>query len=412
MAGEGEAEKQVIGEKWGDPISDERQAELRALFERQQVWVAQPEATRGESVFKGVELTGADVSWLAGHSGRITLDIIHEDAPDLHLESGDLVEAHLEGASLAGAHLEGASLAGAHLGNANLIMAHLEGAYLTGAHLEGALLSGAHLEGAELLASHLESAYLYKTHLESANLTLCWFDSRSVLRETILDSRTRLGDIHWCGVGVVDLTQVAWDSVSTLGDERGDLLETDERGIGLRAPLETHVAVVRAYRQVATQLRAQGMNEVADHFLYRGQIRQRWMHLSALLHDSHRPWRWPGDLARYLGSLFLAVLAGYGYRPGRTLFWYVATILSFMGGYLLVTHGISLFGLTEPLETHPLHWYEALVLSLASFHGRGFFPQGINLGDPVAILAACEAVIGLFVEISFIATFTQRFFAR
>jgi hypothetical protein len=152
------------------------------------------------------------------------------------------------------------------------------------------------------------------------------------------------------------------------------------------------------------------MNEVADRFLYRAQIRQRWAHLSSLVHDWRRPWRWPGDIARYLGSLFLAVLAGYGYRPGRTLFWYVMTVLGFMGGFWLVTHGVPLFGLTEPSGTQPLHWYEALVLSVASFHGRGFFPQGISLGDPVAILAASEAVIGLFIEISFIATFTQRYF--
>jgi hypothetical protein len=59
-----------------------------------------------------------------------------------------------------------------------------------------------------------------------------------------------------------------------------------------------------------------------------------------------------------------------------------------------------------------LEWYEALVLSLSSFHGRGFFPQGISLGDPVAIAAAFEAVTGLFIELVVIATFTQRFFSR
>jgi hypothetical protein len=35
-----------------------------------------------------------------------------------------------------------------------------------------------------------------------------------------------------------------------------------------------------------------------------------------------------------------------------------------------------------------------------------------SLGDPVAIIAAAEAIIGLLIEISFIATFTQRFFGR
>jgi hypothetical protein len=59
-----------------------------------------------------------------------------------------------------------------------------------------------------------------------------------------------------------------------------------------------------------------------------------------------------------------------------------------------------------------LEWYEAIVLSLSSFHGRGFFPSGISLGDPVAVVAAIEAVVRLFIELVLIATFTQRFFAR
>jgi hypothetical protein len=53
---------------------------------------------------------------------------------------------------------------------------------------------------------------------------------------------------------------------------------------------------------------------------------------------------------------------------------------------------------------------EALILSVSSFHGRGFFQPLQSLGDPVAALASIEAVVGLFIEISFIATFTQRFF--
>jgi hypothetical protein len=51
-------------------------------------------------------------------------------------------------------------------------------------------------------------------------------------------------------------------------------------------------------------------------------------------------------------------------------------------------------------------------LSISSFHGRGQFPNGLSLGDPVASVAAAEAIIGLLIEITFIATFTQRFFAR
>ena len=35
-----------------------------------------------------------------------------------------------------------------------------------------------------------------------------------------------------------------------------------------------------------------------------------------------------------------------------------------------------------------------------------------SFGDPVAILAAMEAVFGLFIEVNFIATFMQRYFGK
>src|SRR5579859_5197816 len=50
---------------WGDPIGDERKAALKALADKQREWAAMPEAMRGDSHFKDVELTGADVFWLA-----------------------------------------------------------------------------------------------------------------------------------------------------------------------------------------------------------------------------------------------------------------------------------------------------------------------------------------------------------
>jgi hypothetical protein len=64
------------------------------------------------------------------------------------------------------------------------------------------------------------------------------------------------------------------------------------------------------------------------------------------------------------------------------------------------------------LYAHPLSWNEAIVVSLTAFHGRGFFSTAFSPGGPQAALAAVEAVIGLLIEIAFIATFTQRLFAR
>jgi hypothetical protein len=47
-----------------------------------------------------------------------------------------------------------------------------------------------------------------------------------------------------------------------------------------------------------------------------------------------------------------------------------------------------------------------------TFHGRGFFPGGITLDDPLTVIAAIEAFLGLIIEVTFIATLTQRFFGK
>src|SRR5215467_12249519 len=105
---------------------------------------------------------------------------------------------------------------------------------------------------------------------------------------------------------------------------------------------------------------------------------------------------------RHFGSFLFDLIAGYGYRPLRSLIAYVFIIYLFAGAYLI----------NAQFAAPHLTWDESLVLSISSFHGRGFFSSGISLGDTLARLAAGEAIIGLLIEITFIATFTQRFFAR
>ena len=153
--------------------------------------------------------------------------------------------------------------------------------------------------------------------------------------------------------------------------------------------LEEYEAAVRANRQLAVALRAQGLDEEAARFAYRAQLLQR-----IVLQRQ-------GKFGPYVFSILLDLLAGYGYRPGRSVISYLVVIFSFMGLYLLTAHG----------AVH-LRWDEALVLSVSSFHGRGFFLTNVALGDNLVRLAAAEAVLGLLIEISFIATFTQRFFGR
>ena len=343
------------------------------------------------------------------------------DLSGAHLEQADLSETHLEQVSLAWAHLEQAYLSGAHLEHANLSRARLEKAYLSEAHLEqailhaahleesylrdtslqeadlseahleGAYLNEAHLKGAFLYKAHLERTFLYKAHLEGARLSNVLVASLN-LKQALESGEQHIGpslaDAQWSDV---NLAVVQWSQIDMLGDEyearqatrAGKRKENATR-------LEEYEAAVRANRQLAVALRAQGLDEEAARFAYQAQLLQRNVF-----------WR-QGKVGSYLFSVCLDLLAGYGYKPGRSLIAYLVVIFGFLGLYLLNAHGTA---------AH-LSWDEALVLSVSSFHGRGFFLPGMTLGDGFARLAALEAVLGLLIEISFIATFTQRFFGR
>lgn len=154
--------------------------------------------------------------------------------------------------------------------------------------------------------------------------------------------------------------------------------------------LEEYEEAVRANRQLAVALQAQGLNEDAGRFAYHAQVLQRMV------------LRWQRNWGQYLFSGFLDLLAGYGYRPERSLIAYLIVIFGFMVLYLINSHVVG----------PPLTWDEALVLSVTCFHGRGFLLPNVALGATYAWLAAVEAVVGLLIEVSFIATSTKRFFSK
>jgi hypothetical protein len=306
------------------------------------------------------------------------------------------------------AYLEGAYLRLAHLEIANLGGAHLEGAVLIDAHLENARLIDAHLEGKPVTAHEWQRLRLWAIDfpevLLPADLRGAYFSTATGLRAVTLGSGeygfVRVADVRWGGVNlaVVQWTQRGTDNhrrrlnTVVLGDEWQARQPNDENGKRKNAAtrLVDFEAAVRANRQLATVLRDQGLNEDADHFGYRAHVLQR-----AVLWRQHQWLRW-------FGALFLDTISGHGYRPGRSFLTYLAVVLGFADGYLLM-------GQSAPLS---LTAREALITSVVSFHGRGFFPSSFNLANPIMDLVAIEAVFGLLIEITFIATFTNRFFAR
>jgi hypothetical protein len=83
-------------------------------------------------------------------------------------------------------------------------------------------------------------------------------------------------------------------------------------------------------------------------------------------------------------------------------FTYILVILTFATTYFIIGHKVG--PVFSPLGS--------FVFSMTSFHGRGFFPGGIGLDDPLTVLAALEAFVGLLIEVTFIATLTQRLFNK
>src|SRR5207237_1590501 len=163
--------------------------------------------------------------------------------------------------------------------------------------------------------AHLEGARLSRTPIEEARL-------RKALESGEQHIGPSLADTQW---GDVNLAVVQWSQVDLLGDEY-EARQTSRAGKRKNSEtrLEEYEAAVRANRQLAMALRAQGLDEEAARFAYRAQLLQR-----IVLRRQRK-------FGQYLFSLLLDLLAGYGYRPGRTRMAYLVVFVVFMGPRLRI----------------------------------------------------------------------------
>jgi Pentapeptide repeats (8 copies) len=266
----------------------------------------------------------------------------------------------------------------ANLSEVDFYELNLGGIHLYRANLSGADLARADLAGADLSAANLMGARLSEANLSGADLREAIMDEATRLRDMHVDERTKLADVGWNDAIV---TRVKWPS--RLGDEVA-ISEAKGRPDRIAAIRDAE----RAYRGLSLALREQGWLARASDYRIREQQLRREAHLRE------------GGFGSWVFSCILGIVAGYGERPRRILAAYLVIILVFALAYLLV--GTPTGVIPGPLD--------AIVFSLTSFHGRGFFPgEAATLHDPLTILAALEAVVGLFVELVLIATFTRRF---
>lgn len=360
------------------------------------------------------------------HLIAANLDEAYLDGADLSqadAKGAFLDRAHLEKADLSSAHLEKASLKGTFLNNANLRYAELAGANLYNAHLQGANLLEAHFEGKRMQTDDLKRARKwfhgprwrgmedvinsseeweelqeeFPEELLPADLSGAFFDSATRLETAYLGDRkygfVSLADVSW---GDINLSIVNWADVKMLGDER--IARQRKKNGDKRERVRAYQQAVRANRQLAVALLNQGLNEDAARFSYRAQVLQRKVFWFQLLQPRLSFWQRFRPLGAWLFSWFLSLIAGYGYKLMRSF-----------GAYVLI---ISTFTILYLWLSPQLAWYEAIVVSMTAFHGRGFSPSTFSPGDPLSIASAFEAFVGLIIEVTFIATLTQRFFGK
>jgi uncharacterized protein YjbI with pentapeptide repeats len=392
--------------------SVERQRELEALYELNLRELQPP--------YAGVEIHAkGELLWIMERRGWSGLpDGAGSNAADLrrcvlsdadlsgvHLRYADLTGAFVERCNMERAFFERANLQGAFfIGHTTLANAILEGAnlsetYLHKSDLSDADLAGANLRSARLVRTNLHGAIMQRVDLQGAHLRRAdlrgtylngaRMNEHTVLHNVLLDEHTRLGDVVWGGAA---LTSIDWTTVRKFGDES---VARKMRTAAQRTAAYRDAA--RMYRDLVTALEHQGLSTPASKF----RLRVNHVERKALF--------WNREVRSWAFSSLLNGVAGYGERPGRTFTIYLCLILGFALGYYSMDHT---FGLSVSGSQADLSFVEACVLSITAFHGRGFFQTPLNLGDPVGIVAAVEAVIGLFIEALFVASFSRRFLSN
>lgn len=361
-----------------------------------------------EALLDETQFAGA--SFVAARLARVNLhlsQLVGANLSQADLRAANLTGAQLRTAILTEADLTGANLHQAQARSADFTRARLENADLRETQLREAILDHADLRGAKLAQADLAAARLGRATLAAADLSEADLTGAD-LRRAIFDAETDLFGVHIAGdlsgkkaaISIADLrwgdanlTVVDWSPLRQLGDEHTARAFRDAEGKPKNAPtrLSDYEAAVRGNRQLAAVLRHQGLSEQADRYAHRAQTLQRKVLLRRRA------------VFAYLGSHFLNLLAGYGYRPWRGLVFYILIVLAFAAAYM----GL---GATSGVTLSPL---DAAIFSMLSFHGRGFvLAPSITLHSPITILAAVEALVGLIVEVGLIATLTQRFFGK
>jgi len=345
--------------------------------------------------FRGMYLQGANLSnAILDSADCFCARLVDASLNDASCQKTNLSRADLTGTIARRVRLDGAQLGETRLVKARLENANFDEAYAQRADFLGALLqhasfkANANLKDTILSSANADGTDFSYAQLQGATLRGLVVTGATNLEGCVLDTRTVMGGVNWNSG--VSLIAIDWSNAPTLGDEI--LIES----IRERFPtdrlklLEAYRTASRAYHGLSAALDTQRMSAARSRYRLREQRLQR-----VIL-------RLEGNYPGWIFSWLLDIVAGYGERPGKTLFIYL-TVISL---WATLDYGLALV-----YGPHSFCWVDFLAFSIASFHGRGFFPASaaqIPIYSPITRLAEVEAALGLFIELTFIASFTRR----
>ena len=280
------------------------------------------------------------------------------NAAKVNLAFANLSQADLSGSHIFNASFECAYLLGTDLSGSDLTHCDFRGADMTKANLSGARLWNADLRNAALAEADISGADLWNANLHNVKIWHANFENAKSLTR-----RNFASDPH-----------LLWTS------------KINEEGV---------LSAEEAYRGLKSHFLAKGIYDDAGWASFREKTMER------LLMKKKK------DLLRYIPSLIMSALCGYGEKPARIIAAALAAIFFYAATY----------GLLNAVESSGVRSYTMRVSDYIYYSTVTFTTVGYGDFVPKSnaffrLLAASEAFMGAFLMGLFVFTLARKYSAR
>lgn len=269
------------------------------------------------------------------------------------------------------------NLTGADFSHSILWHSDFEGANLAAVNLAAADISTANFKNTNLFKSNLSSARCWSTDFSYANLTEAELFKADLLNAKLFNSRLWQANIS----GVKSLTK------DNFKDKNNPVYSVNISEKHCREARDTYIILKQYFLE-------NGRNNDAHWASFREMVMER----KCLLQNKD---------ARYLPSLIMGLICGYGEKPNRVVLSSVVIILFYAVVYYLL-NAIAPSGAVS----YQVRFLETIYYSIVTFTTVGYGDFVPKAKDLIRLLAASEAFLGAFTMGLFVFTLARRYSAR